>query len=385
MLRFLGFMTGSALTAALALAIVDPVTLESLRRSAATLFLGVDPAAPAVTQLAQPAPDEAAELPPAVPTGSVRSRLLAALPGRPPTPTDAAVVRPATPIDASKAAKDPLDVAGEPVSDFGRSQPDVAEPGPPAVDRTAPTGGTAGREQFAEPGVASSAVDHPDAALVANTPRDLPAGDPPSWSDVVPGGAPPYESPRPDGRFDESSVTGTGGQEAGHVASAVARSGGFDSGTGESIAGPSGTSDSGTLDSGAFRAGTAGPAVAGEPAPTGDVPETRVATPAPAAAADQGGVSAVDVSGSDLEALPPPSEAAGAGGWHAFWTPFHSEASATGFARHLERATGEPYRVVRTGPGAYRVAFWHEGDDERSRRLLAIEQASGLSLRGGTL
>ena len=54
-------------------------------------------------------------------------------------------------------------------------------------------------------------------------------------------------------------------------------------------------------------------------------------------------------------------------------------------ARHLERATGEPYRVVRTGPGAYRVAFWHEGDDERSRRLLAIEQASGLSLRGGTL
>lgn len=73
------------------------------------------------------------------------------------------------------------------------------------------------------------------------------------------------------------------------------------------------------------------------------------------------------------------------GAWHAFWTPFHSEASASGFARHLERATGESYRVVRTGPGAYRVAFWHEGDDERSRRLMAIEQASGLRLRGGTL
>jgi hypothetical protein len=73
------------------------------------------------------------------------------------------------------------------------------------------------------------------------------------------------------------------------------------------------------------------------------------------------------------------------GAWHAFWTPFHSEASATGFARHLEQVTGVPHRVVRTGPAAYRVAFWHDGEDARSRQLLAIERASGLSLRGGEL
>jgi hypothetical protein len=88
---------------------------------------------------------------------------------------------------------------------------------------------------------------------------------------------------------------------------------------------------------------------------------------------------------------PPAGRADGAdpvpptGAWHAFWTPFHSEASATGFARHLEQVTGVPHRVVRTGPAAYRVAFWHDGEDARSRQLLAIERASGLSLRGGEL
>jgi hypothetical protein len=85
-----------------------------------------------------------------------------------------------------------------------------------------------------------------------------------------------------------------------------------------------------------------------------------------------------------------PSDGAAAGAeaavaWHAFWTPFRSEASAAGFARHLEKVTGLEYRVVKAGPGVYRVAFRHAGDDERTRRLLAIERASGLKLRHGTL
>ncbi|MGI9263444.1 MAG: hypothetical protein ACR2QU_00860 [Gammaproteobacteria bacterium] len=73
------------------------------------------------------------------------------------------------------------------------------------------------------------------------------------------------------------------------------------------------------------------------------------------------------------------------GSWHAFWTPFRSEASANGFAARLGRDTNREYRVIRTGPGEYRVAFFHVDDIDRRARLVEIEQVSGLKLGGGEL
>jgi hypothetical protein len=71
------------------------------------------------------------------------------------------------------------------------------------------------------------------------------------------------------------------------------------------------------------------------------------------------------------------------GAWHAFWTPFRSEASANGFAAGLGRSTDREYRVIRTGPGEYRVAFYHTDENDRRARLVEIEQVSGLVLGGG--
>jgi len=73
------------------------------------------------------------------------------------------------------------------------------------------------------------------------------------------------------------------------------------------------------------------------------------------------------------------------GAWHAFWTPFRSEASANGFAAGLGRNTDREYRVIRTGPGEYRVAFFHTDENDRRTRLVEIEQVSGLVLGGGEL
>jgi len=70
------------------------------------------------------------------------------------------------------------------------------------------------------------------------------------------------------------------------------------------------------------------------------------------------------------------------GDWFAFWTPFRSRASADGFARHLVQATGQEIRVLRLGPGEYRVAFFHDGEEDRQRHLASLESASGLKLGG---
>ena len=43
--------------------------------------------------------------------------------------------------------------------------------------------------------------------------------------------------------------------------------------------------------------------------------------------------------------------------WYAFWSPFRSEIAANGFVAELQRTTGLDYRVVRTEPGVYEVAF----------------------------
>ena len=70
------------------------------------------------------------------------------------------------------------------------------------------------------------------------------------------------------------------------------------------------------------------------------------------------------------------------GNWFAFWTPFRSHASADGFAQHLIQATGQDIRVLRIGPGEYRVAFFHNGEEDRRRHLASLESASGLELGG---
>lgn len=81
---------------------------------------------------------------------------------------------------------------------------------------------------------------------------------------------------------------------------------------------------------------------------------------------------------------PGPKEEPG-GGWYVFWTPFRSEASASGFAARLGRDTGRDYRVIRAGPGEYRVALFHADDHDLRTHLLEIEQVSGLTLGGGEL
>ena len=70
------------------------------------------------------------------------------------------------------------------------------------------------------------------------------------------------------------------------------------------------------------------------------------------------------------------------GNWFAFWTPFRSRASADGFARHLNERTGQDIQVLRLGPGEYRVAFFHQGEQERQRHLAQLESASGLRMGG---
>ncbi|MGD8976993.1 MAG: hypothetical protein PVG91_05255 [Gammaproteobacteria bacterium] len=124
----------------------------------------------------------------------------------------------------------------------------------------------------------------------------------------------------------------------------------------------------------------AAPGADGEPGPserTGDAgtrgssggPETAGERPAPPALEDD-------------PAPDPGQELEADGNWFAFWTPFRSRASADGFAQHLIRATGQDIRVLRIGPGEYRVAFFHNGEEDRQRHLASLESASGLELGG---
>ncbi len=79
-------------------------------------------------------------------------------------------------------------------------------------------------------------------------------------------------------------------------------------------------------------------------------------------------------------AAPPPAD-----DWHVIWTPFRSELSAKGFAEHLGQTTGYRFRVLRAGPGQYRVAVASAAGADPSESLRAIEAATGLALPGGTL
>ena len=77
--------------------------------------------------------------------------------------------------------------------------------------------------------------------------------------------------------------------------------------------------------------------------------------------------------------------AAGDSEWETFFTAFRSQASAGGFARHLQSATGREFRVHKAGPGQYLVSFRISADEDRARRISEIESISGLRLKGGDL
>ena len=66
--------------------------------------------------------------------------------------------------------------------------------------------------------------------------------------------------------------------------------------------------------------------------------------------------------------------------WYAFWSPFRSEIAASGFVEQLQRVTGLDYRVVKTKPGVYEVAFAYSDDTDIPLNLSQITAATGLEL-----
>ncbi|RDH85799.1 MAG: transglycosylase [endosymbiont of Escarpia spicata] len=66
--------------------------------------------------------------------------------------------------------------------------------------------------------------------------------------------------------------------------------------------------------------------------------------------------------------------------WQPFWSPFHSERSASGFATRIERLTGRQMRVQQEESGRYQVVFSHWGETDRSIALTQIAAASGLEI-----
>ena len=59
------------------------------------------------------------------------------------------------------------------------------------------------------------------------------------------------------------------------------------------------------------------------------------------------------------------------------WAPFHSEVSATGFAKRLSLQLGYPFQVTRDGPARYLVVFDYNTDDERELLLQQIATLTG--------
>ena len=59
------------------------------------------------------------------------------------------------------------------------------------------------------------------------------------------------------------------------------------------------------------------------------------------------------------------------------WTPFHSEASASGFARRLTTQLGYPFTVSRTAPAEYHVVFRYANDAQRDLLLQQVAAVTG--------
>ncbi len=60
----------------------------------------------------------------------------------------------------------------------------------------------------------------------------------------------------------------------------------------------------------------------------------------------------------------------------AIWEPFHSEVSATGFAKRLSLQLGYPFQVTKDGPARYLVVFDYKSDEERA---LLVQQVAALT------
>ncbi len=59
------------------------------------------------------------------------------------------------------------------------------------------------------------------------------------------------------------------------------------------------------------------------------------------------------------------------------WTAFRSEASATGFARHLTTSVSHPFSVNRLGPGNYQVTYTYTDAAEATRLAEQIAVITG--------
>ncbi len=76
---------------------------------------------------------------------------------------------------------------------------------------------------------------------------------------------------------------------------------------------------------------------------------------------------------------PPPAEpkVADAGGRQAVWTPFHSEASARGFAGRLTSQLEHPFQVERLAPQTYVVTFDYRSEPERREIETRLQALTG--------
>ena len=131
--------------------------------------------------------------------------------------------------------------------------------------------------------------------------------------------------------------------------------------------------------------GAPGPAEAPDGAPEAS-PESVQAGAGPAAEAagqkaDAPHEAYADVAGAEAR---PPAES-DSQYWEAFFTPFRSRASADGFARFLQTATGRDFRVTKAGPGEYRVWVRVDPAGSSADRIAEIEAATGMPIRGGQL
>jgi len=61
----------------------------------------------------------------------------------------------------------------------------------------------------------------------------------------------------------------------------------------------------------------------------------------------------------------------------AAWSPFYSQASASGFAARLERHLEREFRVVKNGPANYQVVFDYSTESERKQVLETIQALTG--------
>ncbi len=80
----------------------------------------------------------------------------------------------------------------------------------------------------------------------------------------------------------------------------------------------------------------------------------------------------------DASSLPTETELAGVQQAVA-WGPFHSEASASGYARRLSRETGRDFLVEKRAPANYAVVFSYVDDDDLAAMQAQIAAVTGMA------